>query len=114
MGLLDQILAADAAVQADADNGTESGIYTPLAGTPISPCYAFVHRAVPSGDESSSRGNHTDIVIEIAADGVKGPLTADTGGDTFTLPRKWGGTPEPLKVTKILEQGGGFWRLQLR
>lgn len=113
MGILDDILAADAQAFADADLmvGSESVTYTPRGGTAVT-FDANVSRDVPILADSGD-GYVPSIQVFVRNHATLGVTSVNTGGDTVTIAERRGGTARTHQVREVLEQDAGGWLLRL-
>lgn len=113
MGLLDDVMASDAAALIDPDGFGEPVTYTPRGGSALS-INAVVVRRLPDAVEESVSGFAPVMEIYIANDATKGVTAVDTGGDVVAVADRIGGTARSHPVAKVIDQDHGFWHLGLR
>lgn len=115
MGVMDDILASDAALFCDPDTmpGGETILYTPKGSTTPLTINANVFRHGPQQVGGVSQAYAPSIEIYIPNNATTGVTSVNIGGDKVTLPERKGETAKTYNVQEILEQDGGMWKLRI-
>jgi hypothetical protein len=112
MGMMDNVMADDAAATFDIDGFDETVTYHPHNGTSHA-LNAIVLRRMPRNiAEGRARSPELIVMIPIAV-APAGRPTINTTVDQIELPRVVGGTAEKIPVAQILASSGGRWKLRL-
>lgn len=114
MGLLDDVLASDAAVFADTDGFGESVTYTPFGGAART-ITVVPFRGVPILPGGSPAGSTLDLIIEVRNHATLGilPGSLKLRGDKITIAARLGETATDRIIVELLEQDSGMLRLRL-
>jgi hypothetical protein len=112
MGLIDEILAADAAafVDVDAMPGSEQLVYTKVGGTERT-IYGNVTRQLPEAIDEGGQVFVPPLTIWVPNNTTNGidPTEVNTGGDTITVAMTKGGAAVaiPILGSPISQDAGG-------
>lgn len=114
MGLLDDVMASDAAAFADTDGFGESVVYTPRGGSPLT-ITAVVYRGDRMPAPGLAAGSVADLIVEVRNSSTLGVAMSsiNTGGDTITVAKRLGGTAEAFQIVEILSHDAGMIRVRL-
>lgn len=112
MSFQDDILAQEAAATAGLNPGDEQRTYTPSGATAGVSVWLNVNRvgprAVPGVPDVFAAPEFK--VFLYAGQGID---SIDTGGDTVTIPLKFGGAAVAVPVAEIVSQDAAGWTLRL-
>ena len=109
MGMLDDMIAADAAIFTDSDFSAEveTITYTPHGASPVTLSVQVFREPPRNLGRGQVAGRFLRIFLRRHA--TLGRMTVDCPGDRVTIAFKKGGTPETKPVAKIeSEDAGGF------
>lgn len=114
MGILDDQLAADAAIFCDPDLFGEVVVYTKIVGNVATP--VTINAQVSREDVQPIPGMPHGLVsktlrVFVPAGSVSG---IDIGADTVTLPERQGGPNVVKRVVRIVSQDPGGWTVELQ
>lgn len=112
MGLLDDIMADDAAYMTDTDEFGETVQYTP-SGAPTSNSYsAVVHRGQIEIQDEGSVAESFTVYLRHDSTAEVGPSAIDVGGDKIALKKRIGDDNNTTyTVRHIMSQDTGGWTI---
>lgn len=115
MGLIDEVLKADAPMFVDPDIAFgESITYTRRSNGTDYTFNALVIRHSPEDRSRNDSLPYMDIYLVNDATWTKGPGSLDSGGDTITVAYRVGGSSEAQGYTVPLDQDQGMWHIEIR
>lgn len=112
MGLLDDIMAADAEFLVDPDEFGESVTYTPKVGSAVTRNAVVDRMGLQEVEGTGALAETFDVLIP--NDATNGVASVDTGGDTITFPPRVGETAVARQVVAVIDNDNGMWRLRCR